>query len=301
MAQENVAFSHPLPNPAQTLPKALSIEDQIARLLNRDFIAPTSCVKELHGWLDEQRKYKSFGIVTGPQGVGKSVGLNSYLRLKGDRSLRSIPLYTLYLEVLPTWGIRDICIRILEVLNHGDRKGRSRNLLLRTWEALKEFGVEILIVDHADALTRQALLSLIRLSLRKQTRISLVLAGSTELESKLIRHDLDGYFEYSHPFIGLSLDEFSDVLLEHFAGDFLGLSDSAAFFDNEIMEDLYTASENEDLKQCVFRHLINILVKVIAQSSENQLSLCINKTMLQQVIGKYRKRDKDLPDLTGDY
>lgn len=299
MAQENVAFSHPLPNPAQNLPKALSIEDQVVRLINRDFIAPTSCVKELHDWLDEQRKYKSFGLVTGPQGVGKSVALKSYLRLNGDRALRSIPLHTLYLEVFSTWGIRDICIRILELLNHGDRKGRTKNLLLRAWEALKEFGVEILIVDHADALTRQALLSLIRLSLRKQTRISLVLAGSTELESKLLKQDLDGYFEYSHSFGGLSLDEFSDVLLD-FGEDFLGLLDPAVMFDDQIMNGLYVASENRDLNQCVFYHFMNVLTKVIVQSSEDQPSLCINKAVLQQVVGSYRKRDKPLPNLPGD-
>jgi hypothetical protein len=300
MAQENAAFSYPLPNPAQNSSKTLSIEEQVVRLINRDFVATTSCVKELHNWLDEQRKYKSFGLVTEPQGVGKSVALKSYLRLNGDRALRSIPLYTLYLEVLPTWGIRDICIRILELLNHGDRKGRNKNLLLRTWETLKEFGVEVLIVDHADTLTRQALLSLIRLSLRKQTRISLVLAGSTELESKLIKQDLDGYFESSHSFGGLSLDEFSDVLLDHFGENFLGLSDPLVMFDDQIMNDLYVASENRDINQCVFYHFINVLTKVIVQSSEDQISLCINKAVLQQVISNYRKRDKPLPNLPGD-
>lgn len=276
MAQENVAFSYPIKGSAQNAQAQLSVEEQIIRLINRDFFASTSSITKLHTWLEEQRKYKSLGIVTGRQGAGKSVGLCAYKNSKGDRKLRSIPLYALYLEVLPTWSIRDICIRILELLNHGDRRGRTKNLLLRTWETLVEFGVETLIIDHADELTRKTLLGLIRLSLRKETRISLILAGSTELESKLQQKDLDGYFESSHEFDALSLDDFSDVLLEHFAEKFLNSATPNTLFDQNIMESLFQASKYSDAEKCSFRHLANILIRTVVQSSEGQPCLCIN-------------------------
>jgi hypothetical protein len=137
--------------------------------------------------------------------------LDTYKNPRDDRRLRSLPLYALYVEIFPGWSIRDICVRILTLLNHGDRRGKSKNLLLRTWEALIEFGVETLIVDHADEVTRKALISIIRLSLGKETRISLILAGSTELESRLIKEDLDSFFESCHEFSALSYVDFANV------------------------------------------------------------------------------------------
>lgn len=300
MAQENVAVSYSLKTPAQNGQTQLSVEEQIVRLINRDFFASTNSIKKLHDWLDDQCKYKALGIVTGRQGAGKSIGLKVYKNPNGDRRLRRIPLYSLYLEVLPTWTIRDICVRILELLNHGDRKGNSKNLLIRTWEALVRFGVETLIVDHADELTRKALIGLIRLSLRKETRISLILAGSTELESKLQKKDLDGYFEKAHEFSALSLDSFSDVLLEHFAEDFLPSSVSNTLFDQEIMEKLFQASKYDDAEECSFRHLMNILVRAIVQSSEGQSSLCISKQVLHSVVTTYGTSDRVLAELPGE-
>lgn len=299
MAQENAVRLHSSRSFTQQPETKLSVEEQIIRLINRDFFAPTRYVKELHEWLDEQREYKSLGIIMGQQGTGKSVGLEAYIKaLKGGRKLRSIPLYALYLEVFPTWGIQDICIRILELLNHGDRKGKTKNLLLRTWEALKEFGVEILIVDHADELTRKALISLIRLSLRKETRISLILVGSTELENKLIEEDLDSYFDEDYYEFGLLYsDEFSDILLEQFAKQFLGLSNPETIFDDEVMNDLYEASWTRDIEGCNFRRLMKILTRVIAKSSKDQSSLCINKSVLKQVVNRFKRLDRELPDL----
>jgi hypothetical protein len=297
MAQENVAISYSLKIPVQNGQVQLSVEEQIIRLINRDFFAPTDSIRKLHDWLDEQCKYKALGIVTGRQGAGKSIGLKVYKNLNADRKLRRIPLYSLYLEVLPTWTIRDICTRILKLLNHGDRKGNSENLLTRTWEALIKFGVETLIVDHADELTRKALLGLIRLSLMKETRISLILAGSTELESRLQKKDLDGYFEKIHQFDALSEGDFSDVLLEHFAKDFLPSSASGTLFDKGIMENLFLASKYADAEECSFRHLMNILVRVIVQSSEGQSSLCISKQVLLSVATTYGASDRVLPEL----
>ncbi len=300
MSQENATASYPLKSSAPSFQAGLSVENQVLRLINRDFFASTSSVKELHKWLDEQRKYKSIGRVVGPHGVGKSVGLDTYKNPRGNGRLRSLPLYALYIEIFPGWSIRDICVRILTLLNHGDRRGKSKNLLLRTWEALIEFGVETLIVDHADEVTRKALISMIRLSLRKETRISLILAGSTELESRLIKEDLDSFFESCHDFSALSYVDFANVLLDEFAGKFLGLSDSSSLFDQEVLKQLFKASRMGDTEWCNFRRLMNILVKAITESSENQPSWCINKAVLQNVVEGDGKSKRTLPEFPGE-
>jgi len=98
MAQENAAVSHPIKNFAISSQTELTIEQQVQKLINRDFFTSTSNVAQLHTWLDEQRKYKALGIVIGAQGVGKTIGLKTYKNPRGDQSLRSLPLHALYIE-----------------------------------------------------------------------------------------------------------------------------------------------------------------------------------------------------------
>jgi len=204
------------------------------------------------------------------------------------------------IEVLPSWSIRDICNVILTSLNHGDRRGPSKNLLLRTWEALIEFGVGTLIIDHADLATRKSLISMIRLSLRRETKISLILAGSTELEHRLNKEDLDSFFEIGYEFSALSYVDFADVLLGGFATGFLGLSNPSILFDQEILRQLFQASRMGGTERCNFRALMNILIRAIVQSSENQPAWCINKAVLQNVVNGYGKVNRALPNLPGE-
>lgn len=48
MTQENATVSYSLKSSAPSFQAGLSVEKQVLRLINRDFFASTSSVKELH-------------------------------------------------------------------------------------------------------------------------------------------------------------------------------------------------------------------------------------------------------------
>ncbi len=78
--------------------------------------------------------------------------------------------------------------QILKDINHAAANGKREDLRPRLAGSLELFGIELLIVDNADNLQREALLDLKQLF--DQSGVPIVLVGGQELDSKLECFDL---------------------------------------------------------------------------------------------------------------
>lgn len=126
-------------------------------------------------------------MATRGSGLAKS---SEYYRLAHVRrrgSLFEIPATVFYVEMLQRGKGTDLYQAILSEFGHPlATLGKLSNLRSRTWDNLKRYGVQILIIGKADYLKLEALNELI--DLYDNLRIPVILAGSHYLEAILGRN-----------------------------------------------------------------------------------------------------------------
>lgn len=151
--------------------------------------------------------------------------------------------------------------------------------MLRAWDALRLFKVDILLVDNARYLTENALSTLITMYRHRDYRIPVVLIGSTDLDDYLKRVERFDYFKPFYRFENLSSVEFARTI-KTFERLFLKLPESVEFIDADAASDLYniTTGNIEDLTE--------LLIQVIRRSS-SQDTLYFDKEILGQVLESY--------------
>jgi hypothetical protein len=141
---------------------------------------------ELFDWLDDQRDAKLCGYAIGLQGSGlpKSCQFYRMKYVKRRGRLLQVPAPVLYAEVHQHGGPTDLYHSILEEIGHPlARLGKLRDLRLRTWGTLRDYGVKILMIGNADYLKLEAFNELI--DIFGQLQISVVLVGTDTLEETL--------------------------------------------------------------------------------------------------------------------
>ncbi|NEQ26069.1 MAG: ATP-binding protein, partial [Microcoleus sp. SIO2G3] len=129
------------------LAKAAEIEE----IFSTAFI-PTNRASEYFRWLDELRFLKQCGRVIGPRNVGKSRTSIHYRQ--EDRKRVS------YVRALTESSSKRLFTQILKDINHAAANGKREDLRPRLAGSLELFGIELLIVDNAENLQREALLDL---------------------------------------------------------------------------------------------------------------------------------------------
>jgi len=263
----------------------------IEDLLGRRFFAETKQYEELSQWLNKRRKYKSCGIISGSSGSGKSRAAKEYdAVVTGRRGVirRIKPLHSLYIRSFSSWGTQDFCRHALTLINHGVRKGRPRDVRLRTWETFEEFGLELLLVDNAHHLTEKILFDLVECY--DEFKIATVLIGPHEdLEARLELFGLRRKFNSHHQFQSLSSKQVVGVLTA-FEKDFLNLPEDMNFFDSKTLFAICKASGGDlsdlDKLGCNFNVISDILVLTILESSENG-TLHFDKQVLKKVLHEF--------------
>ncbi|MBD1871290.1 ATP-binding protein [Cyanobacteria bacterium FACHB-471] len=268
-----------------------NVEEAIRELIDRHFFTRTDQYLEIVPWLHERREYKSCGRISGSRGVGKTRALQEYIAMvNGHRGpMRRIkPLRSFYLKSFTSWGTRDVFNRILELLNHGARQGAPKDIRLRTWEMLEDFGLELLILDNAHLVTDKVLFDLVECY--RDFKAAIVLVGpNDELDKRLKALDLLNNFRCHRKFQSLSPRQLVSAL-KGFKKDVLALPETTEFFDGEIINAICEASggnaSKPDEPGCNFTAITEILVLTIAQSSKDGV-LRLDKGILRKVLLDY--------------
>lgn len=271
----------PLDHPIQTFPGSPAIEEQIRSLINREFIAQTSYFLELKNWLEQITLDRLCGRIIGPDRSGKSRAAQHWVDVISGRrgDLLPVPLRIHIIECRPSCDARTLCNLILSSLGRGVKGGKPKDCMLRAWDALKLFKVDILLVDNARYLTENALSTLITLYRHRDYRIPIVLIGSTALDAQLKRV---GRFDYFKPFY--RFENLSDVgfagAIKSFEREFLKLPEPVEVIDADAASDLYNVTKGN------IEDFTELLIQVIRRSSTTD-TLYFDKEILVQVLGSY--------------
>lgn len=147
-------------------------------------------------WLNERRAVLHSGVVFTSDDVALSkasqVYQAHYSKQKG--CLYSIPMPMLYVEMSKPGRIRDVFITLLEEIGNPLVSGPLRDLRKRTWATLQDYRVEMILVDHAEDLTYDALMELVHI--KTHCKISMVLLGSFQLKKILSRRKYTGIYNH---------------------------------------------------------------------------------------------------------
>lgn len=271
----------PLDHPIETSPNSSTVEEQIRSLIDREFLAQTSYFLGLLDWLNQITLDKLCGRIIGFDRSGKSVASQHWVdEISGRRGdLLPVPLRIHMVECQPSCDARKLCNLILSSLGRGAKGGKPRDFMLRAWDALKLFRVDVLLIDNARYLTENALNTLIAMYRHREYRIPVILIGSTDLDARLKKVGRFDYFKPFYRFENLSTAEFA-ATIKTFEREFLGLSDSVELIDADSVSDMYSVTNGN------IEDMVELLIQVIRRSSSDKV-LYFDQQVLSQVLENY--------------
>jgi DNA transposition AAA+ family ATPase len=263
--------------PVEVLAPQLDLNAQLARAaeieeLFRTGFIPTDRSSDYFKWLDELRLLKECGRVIGPRDVGKSRASIHYR--EEDRKRVS------YVRAWSESSSKRLFTQILKDINHAAANGKREDLRPRLAGSLELFGIELLIVDNADNLQREALLDLKQLF--DETGVPIVLVGGEELDSKLDGFKLLTCFPTLFEFEKL---DYKDLIktLRTIEFDILALPEASCLTEGTMFE---TLAVNTDARMGV---LIKILTKAVLHSLKKGFGK-VDEGILEKIANRYGMR-----------
>ena len=265
------------------------IKAEIERIGNSNPYIETDRELEFYHWLDEQRRAKVCGLALEDKGSGLSQACQYYrfTSVSQKKQLFSIPLKVLYVKVSQPGAARHLFIDILNALQRPLNSGSLRDLRSRVKGTLKTYQVQLLLVDDAHVLKRQAMTELVKIF--DDLRIPVVMAGVKELDQKLTQ--CQGYGHINNSFLGgynfrtLSEEEITSVT-QSWEEQVLSNWDTKLNLveDSEIIEKLYSATGG------LVQPLYGCLRKIAIAQLENSFSDHPNEGIdIDRVIGQHRQ------------
>jgi DNA transposition AAA+ family ATPase len=246
------------------LAKAAEIEE-----IFRTAFIPTERASEYFRWLDELRFLKHCGRVIGPRNVGKSRTSIHYRQ--EDRKRVS------YVRAWSESSSKRLFTQILKDINHAAANGKREDLRPRLAGSLELFGIELLIVDNADNLQREALLDLKQLF--DESGVPIVLVGGQELDSKLHGFDLLTCFPTLFDFERLDYEDFRKTL-RTIELDILALPEASCLTEGTMFEILATSTDAR------IGTLIKILTKAVLHSLKKGF-VKVDEGILGKIANRY--------------
>jgi DNA transposition AAA+ family ATPase len=249
------------------LAKAAEIEE----IFRTGFI-PTDRASEYFRCLDEVRQHPECVRVIGPRDVGKSRTSIHYRQ--EDRKRVS------YVRAWSESSSKQLFTQILKDINHAAANGKREDLRPRLAGSLKLFGIELLIVDNADNLQREALLDLKQLF--DESGVPIVLVGGQELDSKLQCFDLLTCFPTLFAFEQLDYEDFRKTL-RTVELDILALPEASCLTEGTMFEILATSTEAR----------IGVLIKILTKAVLHSLKkgfLKVDEGILGKIANRYGNR-----------
>lgn len=273
MAQSQLAVQVPV----EVLAPPLDLMDVLAKtvaieeLFKTAFI-PTDRASQYFRWLDELRLLKQCGRVIGPRAVGKS---RSSLHYRAEDRKR--------VACIKAWSnssSKRLFSQILKDINHAAPRGKRHDLRSRLAGCLEPFGIELLLIDNADNLQREALIDLKQL--HEESGVPIILIGSQDLDSILQNFDLLTCFPTLFEFDRLDEKDFQKTL-KTIEFDLLALPQASHLWEGTQFEILATST------QAHMGTLIKILTKAVLHSLKQGHGR-VDEAILCNIANRYGKR-----------
>lgn len=261
--------------PVEVLAPQLDLTAQLAKVaeieeLFRTGFIPTDRSLDYFKWLDELRLLKQCGRVIGSRDVGKS--RSSFHYRQEDRKRVS------YVKAWSESSSKRLFTQILKDINHAAANGKREDLRPRLAGSLELFGIELVIVDNADNLQREALLDLKQLV--EDSGVPIVLVGGQEVDSKLEDFDLLTCFPTLFEFEKLDEKDFREAL-RTIEDDILALLPEASNLrEGTIYETLAIRTEAR----------VGILIKILTKAVLHSLKKGFGKVdegILEKIASRY--------------
>jgi DNA transposition AAA+ family ATPase len=273
MAQSQLATQVPVEvlAPQLDLTDVLTKTAAIEELFKTAFI-PTDRTSQYFRWLDELRLLKQCGRVIGPRDVGKSRSSVHYR--EEDRKRVSC------IKAWSNSSSKRLFSQILKDINHAAPRGKRQDLRSRLAGCLEPFGIDVLIVDNADNLQREALIDLKQL--HEESGVPVILIGGQDLDSSLQNFDLLTCFPTLFEFDRLDYDDFQKTL-RTIELDILALPQASNLSEGTLFEVLAAST------QAHMGILIKILTKAVLHSLKKGHGK-VDEAILCNIASRYGKR-----------
>jgi DNA transposition AAA+ family ATPase len=172
---------------------AKAVVSEIEQSLRSQFI-PTQYAKNYFDELDRYRSLRQGVRVIGRRLTGKSAASRHYAQMADKRAaLVSAP---------SDCSSRRLHGRILMAVGHAAPRGKRKDLRPRVAGCLRPFGYEMVIVDNAENLQKEALIDL--KNLMDEQGITIVLCGTPDLDQLLEDYGLLDWFPHLYSFGSLN-------------------------------------------------------------------------------------------------
>jgi DNA transposition AAA+ family ATPase len=273
MAQPQLATQVPVEvlAPQLDLTDVLTKTAAIEELFKTAFI-PTDRASQYFRWLDELRLLKQCGRVIGTRDVGKSRSSIHYR--EGDRKRVSC------VKAWSNSSSKRLFSQILKDINHAAPRGKRQDLRLRLAGCLEPFGIELLLIDNADNLQREALIDLKQL--HEESGVPVILIGGQDLDSSLQNFDLLTCFPTLFAFDRLDYEDFQKTL-RTIELDLLALPQASNLSEGTLFEILAVST------QARMGVLIQILTKAVLHSLKKGHGK-VDEAVLNNIASRYGKR-----------
>jgi len=261
----------------EVLAPTLDLNSQIAKTIDIEEIFRTSFIttdraSECFRWLDELRILKQCGRIIGPRDVGKSRASCHYR----DEDKKRVS----YVKAWSASSSKRLFSQILKDINHAAPTGKRQDLRPRLAGSLELFGLDLVIIDNAANLQKEAFLDLKQLF--EESNIPIVLAGGKELDDILQDFDLLTSFPTLYEFERLEYDDFRKTL-STIELDILALPEASNLSEGIIFEIL---AESTGARIGL---LVKILTKAVLHSLKNGFGK-IDQSILEKIASRYGRK-----------
>ena len=261
----------------EVLAPQLDLKAQIAKTIDiedifRNSFITTDRASKCFRWLDELRILKQCGRVIGPTDVGKSRAALQYR----DEDKKRVS----YVKAWSASSSKRLFSQILKNINHAAPTGKRQDLRPRLAGSLELFGLELVIIDNAENLQKEALIDLKQLF--EECHIPIVLVGGKELDDILQGCDLLTIFPTLYEFDCLEYEDFRKTL-STIEFDILSLPEASNLGEGNIFE-ILTDSTNGRMGV-----LVKILTKAVLYSLKNGLSR-VDESILEKIASRYGRK-----------
>ena len=273
MTQSELAIHVPVEVMAPTidLTDLLAKTAAIEELFKTAFI-PTDRHSEYSRWLDESRLLKHCGRAIGPRDVGKSRSSIHY-RAEDRKRVSHVTAWS-------NSSSKRLFTQILKDINHAAWRGKRQDLRSRLAGCLELFGIELLLIDNADNLQREALIDLKQL--HEESGVPIVLIGGQDLDTSLQNFDLLTCFPTLFEFDPLNEEDFVKTL-ETIEFDILALPQASKLSEGNLFEILAGST------QARMGVLIKILSKTVLHSLKKGHGK-VDEGILNNIANRYGRK-----------
>ncbi|MCG6138193.1 MAG: ATP-binding protein [Nostoc sp. LLA-1] len=261
----------------EVLAPKLDLNAQLAKTIDieelfRTCFITTDRASECFRWLDELRILKQCGRVIGPRDVGKS---RTSLHYRDEDKKR-----VSYVKAWSASSSKRLFSQILKDINHAAPTGKRQDLRSRLAGSLELFGLELVIIDNAENLQKEAFLDLKQLF--EESNIPIVLVGGKELDDILINYDLLTIFPTLYEFERLEYEDFRKTL-STIELDILSLPEASNLAEGTIFEILALTTNAR------MGILVKILTKAVLHSLKNGFSK-VDENILEKIASRYGRK-----------